>query len=309
MRPARCHCLDWELDDSAAGRLAMRPSSKTVVRSMRGSVLMLILAGLLALVFGFPPGCRAVTAERNKLHDLEQQLALAEQQAQRSRAGSTAQESGSIGQRVAEQDQRRAANLQREVAQQQTKVNQTQATLGPVGDTLYWSAMGALVALAALLPILAKRERITLTLMLDGQTLRLRRRGQIFPSRDFNLERYAGLAVVVQRQLTRTTGPYGQTIDHGWWWSVLLVSAQPGVQWLELIVDDDASLPQPFDQLTTRVRRALRYLEQTTGLPAAPPVKIDVGESRDGLLNHAFMTRVEQATQPASSDPPYKPLS
>ena len=303
-KPYRCHCTDWEIDDATPGRLSLRPSSKTVTRSLGGSFLLCFFVGLIVLTFGFPPGCRAVSGERRKLQELEQKLETAERHAQRVATGATAGEPGSIGQSVADQARATADRLKRDVEQQRQRAQQARATLGPVGDTLYWSAVGGLTLLAVAAPWIARRERMTLELEPDGHTLRLTRRGQLRRSRDFDLRRYAGMVVVVQRLMTR--GRQGQVNDLGWRWSVVLVSADPGTRWLELVINEDASLPQPFDKLTSRVRQGLRYFETITNLPAAPPLKIDVGSSPN-LWSH-FESRVERADQPASSASPYRPL-
>ncbi|MBB6428862.1 hypothetical protein [Algisphaera agarilytica] len=304
-KPYRCHCVDWEFDDSLSGQLALWPSTKTVTRSLKGSAILMVFVGIIVLAFGFPPGCRTVSSEHRKLAQMEQQLEQAQRHAKRVATGATANEPGSVGSQVAQQARATAECLGREVEQQRTRAENARPTLGPVGDTLYWFAVSGLTLLAVAVPFIARRERIALDLDADGHTLRVKRRGQVLPSRTFDTRHYVGLAVVVQRIITR--GEHGRTYDHGWRWSVVMVSPDPGTPWLELAIDEDTILPQPFTKLTTRVRKGLRYFEQATHLPTAPPVKIDVGESWSGLLR-SFETRVEQGTEPAISDSPYTPL-
>ncbi|MEM9419986.1 MAG: hypothetical protein AAGA25_13175 [Planctomycetota bacterium] len=304
-KPYQCHCVDWEFDDSLSGQLALWPSSKTVTRSLKGSAVLMVFVGLIVLAFGFPPGCRAVSGEHRKLAKMETQLEQARSNAKRVATGVTANEQGAIGQQVAQQAQVTAQRLERDVEQQRQRTEDARATLGPLGDTLYWSAVGGLTLLAVAIPFISRRERITLDFDADYHTLHVKRSGQVLPSRTFDTRQYVGLAVLVQRIVTR--GEHGRTYDHGWRWSVVMVSSDPGTPWLELAIDEDTILPQPFTKLTTRVRTALRYFEQITNLPTAPPVKIDVGESWSGLL-HNFEKRIERGTEPATSASPYRKL-
>ncbi|MEM6458618.1 MAG: hypothetical protein AAF710_04435 [Planctomycetota bacterium] len=308
MTPTRCVCTDWQIDDATPGVLALQPSAKTVTRSLGLSGVLLVFAGLVVLACGFPPGCRAVSAQRERLAEMEQRLERFERQARRSGVGVTANEPGSIGQRVAQQQREAAEQLRVEVEAQRQKAEAAQATLGTVGDTLYWSALGGLFVLAAAVPFVARRERVTLRRDADGHTLHVRRRGQVRRSGRLDLRRYNGLAVVVRRRVTRR-GKTASYDDHGWAWSVLLVSRQPGVRWLEVVIDEDPFLPQPFGKLTSRVRQTLRYFESLAPLPTAPPLKIDVGEDAFGLIGRRLATRVEKSDRPASSATPYRPIN
>lgn len=303
----RCSCTDWTIDDDAPGVLRFVPSSKTVTQSMTLSGVLLALAMVLAIMLGFPPGCRNVSKARDKLQQLESKLDRAEDTLQRVSTGVTARDPGSVGQAVVQNARTHVELLRAEVQKQQAVVDRTTATLGPVGDTLYWLGMGALVLGSLAVPWIASRERITLEFTADTRTLHVRRKGQIIRSRSFDLHHYDLLGVHVRRVFVGNSRQH-HVEDHGWVWSVLLLSSNDRQTVVELDIDKEFMLPQPFDKLTSRVRRVLRFMVEHTGLPTGPPVKSDIDRIDAGFMRSGVTIRSVQGSAPASHEPTYREL-
>jgi len=267
---------DWDLTPSLGHHaLVFRPSGRTIGRQLWVTVLCAAIIGLIMFIFGVPPGSKKVGKQRDRVAQLQRQVEQQQKQAARVRQsviGSTSPATRAMAENLARRAERARQQLERERA----ALDGMSATLGPVGDTMYWAGVGVLGLIGIALPISGRYERITL--MAGDATLRIRTVFSFVRSRTLQADGYVALAVQAQR-LVSTHRRHARVDDHGWLWRVLLLAdpddphAPPN---LELHCDREDILPPRVERLTARTRQVVAFCQQATGLEPQPPITTDV---------------------------------
>lgn len=298
-RPDVCLCLDWEIADHG-DRLVLTPSRQTIGKTLAASAVLLVIALGLAAWFGVPPGRWEPGRAQREAAELEKQAQRAEAKAAHvhaSRSGSA------ISQAVAKDFAEQASAARRRAEAAKAAAANAKATLGPTKDKIVWGAMGGLVALAAALPLLAARERITI--VHDGNALWVRRRGQLVRSRSHDIRAFEAIGVIAERVIL--SGKY-RNDDLGWQWTVRLLPHPEDAEMRELVIACERlpTLPPRIERLTARVRPVVEFLQRETGLPVLPPVTADVSNVEYG--EYSTTARIRAKRHGPVEARRYKPL-
>lgn len=288
---------DWEAR-SHDGGYQFKPSETVLGRQLWVTLLAAVLIVIVLLIAGFPPGCRAVSRQQDRVDQLATAVDRLEQRADRMRTGVT-QTTRRMSDQAREQADRLRADLQRE----QARLANTHATLGPVGDAIYWSVVGLLllVGVGAPAAVIWTRE----SLQLDDGAIVLRRN---WPPRKVAIPAHevAGLGVIVQRMVRRTgRGRAAYVAD--WLWTIVVAPGDSGQPELHLRRELSSTLPTRVEDLTLQVRPIVRWLESATGQTCAPPVVLETSNATPGGLRPSWRRTVRRAG-PAQTDAPHKPL-
>ncbi len=293
---------DWALTPGLDHHaLVFAPSGRTIARQLWLTALCAVIVGVILFTFGLPPGSRAIGTQRDRVARLEQQHEQQRKHATRVRQ-STVGSASEVTRQMADHAEQQVARLEADLDRERAKLDGMSATLGALGDTLYWGAIGLLIVVGLGLPLSGRFERITL-LAGDGE-LRLRTRLSLVRSRTLAADGYAALAIQAQRLIT-THRKHATADDHGWLWRVLLLAdpddphAPPS---LELRCDREDMLPPRIERMTQRTRQVVAFCQHATGLAPQPPITTDVKGVDWGALSRTYRMK-SQRHGPAGAKP------
>lgn len=294
-----CACEDFDVE-IVGDALTFRPSGRSMGKVLALSAAAVVLALGLLWWFEMLPGQGDAGPDLERAAQLDRQAQREDGRAQQILHGATGDSPGARG--AASIHQRKAADHRRQA--DLARAGQSAAPpLGPTGQTITWGVAGALTLLAIALPLIHARERVTLLAPGDG-TLRLVRRGQILPSRRYDLRDFQALGIVVQRVILYSRR-YNQQEDKGWRWNVILAGPQ---EMLVIQTVREPTLPPQVERLTPRVRDVAQFLHRITGLPCRPPITTDISNITPGFGKTHVTTRARRHG-PVEPGARYKPLN
>lgn len=262
---------DWDLH-TAGPLLVFVPSAKTKARQYLVTLFAAVLIAGICWYYGLPPGARKVSRQQDRVEQVERRLEAAQDQLDAFEQGTGF---GELHQARVEGAERQVEARQREVDLERSRLSATAATLGPAGDTLYWSGIVLLAVVGLGYPQLARFERVVIRSG-DGR-VRIRSRLQPWAARTLEADRCAAIAVRARRLIG--AGKDAVVVsDHGWAWSVALLPASggSGQPLIELVCDHEHFLDNQPNDLTRRVRDTVQFFECATGLTAQSAVVSDV---------------------------------
>lgn len=297
---------DWALTPGlGGGALVFRPSGRTIGRQLWLTALAAVVIGVIMYSLGVPPGARAVRQQRDRVAQLESQVERQSRHAARVKQSVVGSVSQATRQMAAHAEQQ-AGRMREELARERARLEGMSATLGPVGDAVYWGVIGLLILLGVGLPLSGRFERVV---FLAGEgTLRIRTRLSLVRRRTLPAAGYVALAVQAQRLIT-TPRKHAPAADHGWLWRVLLLAdpddphAPPS---LEVRCDREDMLPPRIERMTPRTRQVVAFCQQATGLDPQPPITTEVKGIDRGAL--AQTVRMKSRRHGPAQGSPYQPL-
>ena len=281
---------DWEPVAAEPGQLSYRPSGRTFVRRLGGTLVAALIIGGMVLSFGFPPGVGKAGKQPDPA--AEAQVRAAQQSAKELEQSVRDMLTEERWQAV----QETAAQKQAERAAEREAQGDRMEAVGSIGRQLYWLVLGVCALGGVLSPLSGLWQRISIGMDVRGD-LRVTRRGLRRSHRSYAQRRLSDMSVVVAEVIHRSR--YGERFV-GWRWQVQLRCAAQGGGEDTLIVfipDLTPTLPPRLEQLTRRVRDFVRGLEQITGLTAAPPMRLRQQTVRRGLFGRGV--RVTPVDEPA----------
>lgn len=266
---------DWTQHERDAS-IVFIPSMRTAARQLKVTLLAALVVAGMWWFWGIPPGSATLATERREIEQLSDQI---DQLESRSRRMSTS--AGPTGQRMSEQQAEQARRLRAERDRRAAALSQATPSLGPVGDSVFWSVVTVCVLVGVGLPVLCLVVRTELAV--EGEAIVVRRR--LGRTRRFPVAPIVGAKPLAQRIRTGNASDASRPrLDHGWLWELRVIADRdaalppglPRARSLTLRIELHSMLPAG-DNLPAGVKRVARLLQERAGISCSPATTVDAG--------------------------------